>query len=405
MKSRIILSLLWLFLLADLSGAAQTGADKLRDPLRNPAFVHFYSNEYDEALTGFEQQLKSHPEDPNAYNNLAQTIMYREMYRDGALESQLVSGTNPFLRRKKMEISAQDRAQFENTMSRSLALSEAALRSNPDDVNALYALAVAHTLRANYLFLIEKSWVQALHESIAGRKADDRLLAIDPDFTDAHLLHGLSEYITGCLPGYLRLLGAIRGFHGNKEDGVRELRRVAESNAGNRYDAAVLLAAIYRRERRPQDAIPLLQTLASTFPRNHLFRFEQVQMYSDSGDKKAALRVLAQIEDLRRSGSPGYRDLLPEKIQYLKANLLFWYGDLDSALAGLKQVNRKASELDLNTAVMASLRLGQVYDLEGDHSDASNAYQETIKAAPDSDAANEAKRYISKPYRRKDASP
>ncbi len=124
-------------------------------------------------------------------------------------------------------------------------------------------------------------------------------------------------------------------------------------------------------------------------------------MYSDLGDKKAALQVLAEIDNLRRSGAPGYANLAPEKIHYLKGNLLFWYGDLDPALADLKQATKKADELDLSTAVLAWLRLGQVYDLQGDHRQAIGAYRETMKTAPKSEAAEEAKGYIANPYRRK----
>ncbi len=58
---------------------------------------YFYNNEFDEAIAYFEQQVKAHPNDPDQYNHLAQSILYREMLRDGALESQLVTGNNPFL--------------------------------------------------------------------------------------------------------------------------------------------------------------------------------------------------------------------------------------------------------------------------------------------------------------------
>jgi tetratricopeptide (TPR) repeat protein len=126
-----------------------------------------------------------------------------------------------------------------------------------------------------------------------------------------------------------------------------------------------------------------------------------VEMYGDLGDKKSALKVLAEIEDLRRNGAPGYRNLSSEKIKYLRANLLFWYGDLDPALADLKQVTQNAAVLDLGTAVMAWLRLGQVYDLKGNHKQAVEAYRETMKTAPESAAATEAKSYMSNPYRRK----
>ncbi len=275
------------------------------------------------------------------------------------------------------------------------------LEKNPRDVLALYALGVAHGLRANYLFLVEKAWIDSLREATTARKVNQEILKIDPSFIDARLILGLDKYVVGCLPFYLRALGSVGGFHGDKEGGIRELEQVSRTGILDRYDAEVLLAVIYRRERRPQQAIPLLQELAARFPKNYLFRFEQVQMYSDLGDKKSALQVLAEIDDLRVRGVPGYSNLPAEKVQYLKGNLLFWYGDLDPALADLRQVTRRTTDLDLNTAVMAWLRLGQVYDLQGDHKDAIEAYRTTMKTAPKSDAATEARSYISSPYRRK----
>ena len=376
----------------------------LEDPLQNPGFVHFYNLEYDQALADFEQQAKVHPDDPAVYNDIAQTVLFQEMFRDGALESELVTGTNPFLRRPKMKISARDKNRFNSSINRAIALSRDRLEKDPNDIGALYAMVVAHGLRSNYLFLVEKAWLDALHEATEARKANDKILELKPDFVDAHLASGMSEYIVGYLPLYMRILGKLRGFEGDKEDGIRQLEWVAKAGTLDRYDAQILLAAIYRREHRPKRAIALLKGLVSTFPRNYLFRFEQVQMYSDLGDKRSALQVLAQIEDLRSAGAPGYASLRPERIQYAKANLLFWYGDLDPALSDLKQVTEKAQDLDLSTAVMAWLRLGQVYDLKGDRAQAIQAYRETLKTAPRSEPALEAEGYISSPYRRKSPS-
>lgn len=383
------------------SGFGSTPAVKLEDPLANPGFVHFYNLEFDDAITYFEKEVKDHPRDPEAYNHLAQSILYREMLRNGALETQLVSGTNPFLRRPKMAISTQDKNRFIDCVNRSVKLTETSLDKHPQDIRSLYALGVAHGLRATYSFLVQKAWIDSLREATAARKADQQILEIDPNFIDARLILGLDEYVMGCLPFHLRAVGFLAGFHGDKEGGIQELEQVRISGILNRYDAEVLLAAIYRRERLPQKAIPLLQDAAAKFPRNYLLHFEQVEMYSDLGDKTSALRVLAQLEDLRAHGAPGYRNLPPEKIKYLKGNLLFWYGDLDPALANLKQVTRKADQLDLGTAVLAWLRVGQIYDLKGNHAQAVAAYRETMKTAPESEAATEAKSYISNPYRRK----
>ncbi|MBV8896872.1 MAG: tRNA epoxyqueuosine(34) reductase QueG [Acidobacteriaceae bacterium] len=386
-----------------VSGFARAGDAKLEDPLNNRGFVDFYNNQFDQALAYFEEQANLHPEDANQHNHVAQTILYREMFRDGALESELVSGNNPFLRRPKMEICSDDKQQFAAEIAASEKLSEARLQTDPDDVQALYSLGVAHGLEANYLFLVEKAWTAALHEATTARKANERIIAIDPGFTDAHLILGLNSYVVGSLPFYLRALGFLGGFHGDKQGGIRQLEEVRSKGVMNRFDAEVLLAAIYRREHEPKRAIPLLQDMASHFPDNYLIRFEMVQMYSDLGQKDSALGVLAEVQRLKSEGVPGYKSLSREKIRYLEGNLFFWYGDLDPAKADLKQVTQTADELDLNTAVMAWLRLGQVYDMQGQHQDAIQAYRQAERLAPNSGAATEAKGYIANPYKRKRA--
>jgi tetratricopeptide (TPR) repeat protein len=196
-------------------------------------------------------------------------------------------------------------------------------------------------------------------------------------------------------------MGFLAGIRGDKAEGIRKLENVAQNGVLNRYDAEIILAVVYRREHRPQDAIPLLKRASQQFPRNFLLRLEQVQMYSDLGDKRAALQVLAEIERLQKTRSPGYANLPAERTAYSKGNLLFWYGDLDPALAAMNQVTRNTEALDLNTTVMAWLRLGQIYDLKGDRSQAKRAYRMAVNTAPDSAPGKEASEYIENKYQRK----
>jgi tetratricopeptide (TPR) repeat protein len=179
------------------------------------------------------------------------------------------------------------------------------------------------------------------------------------------------------------------------------LQSVAQNGGSSRADAETILAAIYRREHRAQDAIPLLEDLIRRFPRNYLLRFELVQMHSDLGNKSQALAEIDRIWELQRAAAPGYQDLPPEKIDYLQGNLLFWYDDLIQALDHLKKAAAKARDLDLNTAVMAYMRLGQTYDLEGRRTLAIAAYRKAIALAPQSEVGKESRAYITKPYRRK----
>src|SRR5271165_1738919 len=92
------------------------------DPLTQASWQHFYNNEYDEAIVDFQKEVDAHPDDPEAWNHLAQGILYREMFRNGALESQLVSGTNPFVRRAKMEVPPTVRDRFTTAINNAMSL-------------------------------------------------------------------------------------------------------------------------------------------------------------------------------------------------------------------------------------------------------------------------------------------
>ena len=60
---------------------------------------------------------------------------------------------------------------------------------------------------------------------------------------------------------------------------------------------------------------------------------------------------------------------------------------MDHALSNLQRVAARAQELDLNTGTFAWLRVGQIYDLKGQRPQAVEAYQRSLRLAPESDAA------------------
>ncbi|MBZ5610470.1 MAG: tetratricopeptide repeat protein [Acidobacteriia bacterium] len=380
-----------------LLAASQIAA---QSPLTSEGFDHFYNLEYEAAIADFTAGTVEHPEDPAAWNHLAQAILYQAMYRSGALESELVSGTNPFLHREKVKVTPAEQQRFDDAIAKSVRISRAGLQRNPDDPRALEAFGVAYGLRANYNFLVRKAWLDALHDATDARKAHKRLCEIEPDNLDARLIPGVYDYVTGSLPFGYRILAFLAGYHGDRSRGIRTLETVAREGVWNRADAQVLLAAIYRREHHARDAVSLLQDLIGQFPRNHLVRFELVQMYSDLGDQEAARKEIEAIWELHRTGAPGFAELMPEKIDYLEGNFLFWYNDLDPALEHMQKVTAKAMQLDLNTCLMSWMRLGQIYDLKKLRPQALAAYREAIAAAPQSEVAKESKQYIGKPYRR-----
>ena len=259
---------------------------------------------------------------------------------------------------------------------------------------------MSHGLRANFNWLVRKAWRDALKDATAARNFHEDVLEIQPQFIDANLVLGLHNYLIGSLPWHYRALGFLAGFRGDRYAGLNQLKLVAQRGELNRFDAQVFLAGIYRREHRPEQAIPLVQSLITHFPRNYLFRLELALLYQDLGMNDRALAELDAVEQMRRANPAAFRSLAIEKVYYYRANVYFWTNELDLALEQMKRVTPAAATLDLNTGVMAWMRLGQIYDLRGQREKALEAYRRAIALAPDSDPAKESKEYLSTPYKR-----
>jgi len=374
---------------------------RAQDPATDRGFAHFYNLEYDQAMAEFEKAIAQDPQLPDSHNHVAQTIVFREMYRNGALESELVSGTNPFLRRQNLEVSPEDDRRFHSEIQ--LAMQEAQLRlaKDPNDAKALYALGVSYGLRANYNFLVKKAWRDALGDATAGRKLHNKITELDPANYDARLMQGVHDYVVGSLPWGWKFIGFVAGFHGDREKGLATLNDVAHKGNRNRVDAEILLCALYRRENKPKLALPLLEDLLVRFPRNNLFYFETAQMYSQLGNKDKAIAALDKVAELKKADSPGYARIPWEKIYLQVGNIQFWYNDLDLALDNLRKVTAtRSNEVDLNTGAQAWLRTGQIYDMTSRRKQAVEAYKQAIAFAPQADAARESRAYLSSPYRR-----
>src|ERR1041385_7170055 len=218
-------TVLWMALLA---------APVCAQSLTEEGFSHFYNLEYDEAIASFEKAIAQNPSLPDLHNHLAQTLMFRERFRDGALESELVSGNNSFLRRPKLNPSPQVEKLVLDEIAKSMALCEARLKTQPKDTAAMYALGIAYGLRSNYYWVVKKDWRNSLKDATAGRRLHNRITQIDPANVDARLVEGLHDYIIGSLPWTWRTFGFLIGIHGDKELGIRIVQDVAEHGTKNR---------------------------------------------------------------------------------------------------------------------------------------------------------------------------
>jgi tetratricopeptide (TPR) repeat protein len=366
-------------------------------------FDHFYNLEYDEAIDALRAIVRQSPGDARFRNELAQALLYREMYRSGELDSELVTGDTELVRRPHLKPSPEVLDEIESSIRAAIAIAEQHLADHPGDVATLFELGVAHEASASVNFFIHKAWLKGLRDAARARRLHDRVAGMAPAFADSRLIPGAHDYLISQLPLAYKMVGAVIGFRGNKKEGIRAIEAVARDGDRRRVSAQMLLAAIYRREKQPDLAVPLLVNLVARFPRNHLFPVELAQMYADAGDMAAALRTLDGIEEQIRSHRPGFTRLTVDQARFLRGHIQFRRGLLAEAAQTLRSIADRGDQVAPETRALVWLRLGQLADLRDQREAAQAAYRESIAAQPVSDGARRARLFLLSPYRDKPA--
>ena len=248
----------------------------------SPAFSAFYNLDYEQAVILLEAQAQATPQDPAARNHLAQALLYRALFRAGALDATAALSPARFLNTPKPAVPDTEKRRFLAVVEESLRLAQAA------PTKSLYAAGVAHIHRANFEMFVNKSWRAALRDATAARQLHQQALAGDPQLTDARLIPATHDYIVGSLPWYAKAIGFLAGFRGDKAQGIAGIEQVAAHGQRTRVEANLLLALIRRREGHPAGAAQILGELCREFPRNFLYRMERIRSLRLAGDRPAA---------------------------------------------------------------------------------------------------------------------
>ena len=62
------------------------------DATTRKGFDHFYNLEYDKAIREFEAAQQAHPNDPFAVNHTLEAVIFKELFRIGALDTEAYAG-------------------------------------------------------------------------------------------------------------------------------------------------------------------------------------------------------------------------------------------------------------------------------------------------------------------------
>lgn len=243
-------------------------------PPLDRGFQLLYNLDFDHANNIFTQWQQSHPDDPMGATCEAAGILFSEFHRLGVLEGQFFEDDKKFENRPKLDPDPNVRRRFDAAILKAQTAARARLAKNSKDKDALFALTLTNGLEADYAALIEKRNIASLHYTKESAQWAQQTLAVDPNCYDAHIAGGISKYIIGSMAAPVRWLVRLGGVSGDKQEGVKELKLVADRGHYLAPFANILLAIAYVRDHDKQRARELLASLRDEFPSNPLFAEE-----------------------------------------------------------------------------------------------------------------------------------
>jgi tetratricopeptide (TPR) repeat protein len=381
-----------------LAGSPASRGDATRTPFdafTQSGFDHYYSLEYEQALKDFQKAIEVNPDDARGYNHLLEAVLFRELYKHDALDTSLYTQEG-FLNSKQIVLEPAIRQQIKDLAEKALALSEKRLKSNPQDVQGLYARGVTRGLRSTYMGLVEKAWFSALRNALGSRSDHEAVLTLKPDFVDAKTIVGIHNYIVAILPLRTKILASIIGVTGNKKKGLDYLAEAGKAGGESSVDARVALALFLRREQRYQDALKVVQTLQKEHPRNFLFALEQANVLKDGGKGPAAITAYRTLLDDCQAGK--YPQAHVQLAQFGLGEALRGQNHYQEAIQAYEAAGGVSSD-NQELRQRALVAAGEVSDLLAKRDEAVKEYRAAIALDSSSNQADIARRYLDKPYK------
>lgn len=367
------------------------------DPLNETAFEHYYNLDHDAAIQDFERILVRHPNDPFAVNHLLSAIQVRELYRMGAMNTGDYSNDN-FIGIAHRPADAAQKERIKLLVAQAEKLENAELARNPNDADMLYARGVTRGQFALYTALIERAWFSALRNAVGARRDHERVLQLDPHYTDAKLVVGAHNYVMGNLSFAVRMAAAMAGLSGDKEKGLQYLNDAYHGSGEAGVDAGIVLMVFLCREHRYEEALQITRTFGPRFPRNYLLPLEEANLLRASGKNDEAEEEYRRVWQNGREGKYGslhYEIAAIGLGELLRSDKEKKY---ESAAAAYEMVSEVAGA-DPELVQKANLGAGEMYDQLSKRDLAVKKYEAVVAVNSGNAEAEKARKRMKDAYR------
>jgi hypothetical protein len=242
------------------------------------ALARMYNTDYPGAVRILDDYIAKNPADPLGPTFRASSDLFSELTRLRILEAEFFADDKRIVEKQKLVPDQALKANFEKNVARARQLAEKRLQQNGNDADSLFAMCITAGLVMDYGALIEKRQLMSLTHAREAHRHALRLLKADPNYTDAYMTTGFTEYLLGSLPFFLRWFVKFEESSGDKNLGLQRLQKVAERGRYLGPFARIMLSLANLREKRYVECERLLSGLAKEFPENPLFKKELVKV-------------------------------------------------------------------------------------------------------------------------------
>ncbi|MDX2039818.1 MAG: tetratricopeptide repeat protein [Acidobacteriota bacterium] len=371
--------------------------------LRRAGTEAIFNLEYATAKTKFEEMKKLMPQHPIGDINLAMLIWLEHLNKSRRLQTSLYGGDSSFYAGAEnakednegdQVDAAVDRA-FRDRMAQAKTKALALVARNKNDADAQYFLGAYYGVMAGYEASVARKFFGAMRNGSRSVDAHEKVMKLKPDYYDAYLSVGMYDYIAGNLPFMYKVIATLAGVRGNKQRGIERLEKIVVSETVTADDARVLLVAIYKNEKRFDDALAVLKHLNNKYPASYLLKLETATLLVTMKRQQEAYAAFESL--LKDSTAAPAIDL----VHYQYAEALTADKDYKKAAEQFLAAS-KAKDAEANLATLALLRAAQVNDQAGQRTEAVAQYKAVLARPNVYDSRVQAEKGLKQPFVQKE---
>jgi tetratricopeptide (TPR) repeat protein len=372
-----------------LAGAATGRSQQLDDPASD-AHIHagidlVYNLSFDSAAAEFRQVVAAHPDHPGGYFFLAMVDWWR-----------IVSDVG--------NTTYDDR--FISQLDKVIDLADERLDKNEEDLTALFYKGGALGFQGR-LYGNRGDWIKAAN---AGRNAlpiVQQTYRLAPSNNDVLFGIGIYNYYAEVVPEHFPFVKPFMIFFpkGDREKGIAQLRQASEQGRYANIEATYfLLQIMFQFEKHYDEALPLAAKLHARYPNNVLFHRYVGRVHAALAHGPEVTATFSEILDSVRDKKPGYDATVEREARYYLGVRNMDQERYEEALAFLYRCDELSRGLDKEEfsgfMVLANLKIGMIYDLQGKRDLALKRYEKVLDMKDYQQAHELAAKYRKSPFQK-----